>query len=82
LLDTVLASDGIPHTPATGKTRAPFATSAGPPAGPLGFRVSKTRHGLTVKKRVGADDTGGAVTVTNHVVWFEPPVFVAVSLTV
>jgi hypothetical protein len=35
-----------------------------------------------VKNRIGADDTGGAVTVTDRVVWFEPPAFVAVSLAV
>jgi hypothetical protein len=44
--------------------------------------VSITRQGLTVKNRVGADDTGGAVTVTDRVVGFEPPGFVAVSVTV
>jgi len=45
--------DGMPQMPTTGKVRAAFAASAGPPAGPAGLRVSATRQGVTVKNRVG-----------------------------
>ena len=42
--ETEVASDGTPHTPATGKVRWMFAASAG-----KAVRVSTTRHGATVK---------------------------------
>jgi hypothetical protein len=43
------ASEGIPHCPGTTNVLSLFAVSAGPPKGPTGFRVSTTRHGVTVK---------------------------------
>ncbi len=48
LTEMAEAVDGIPQSPATGKVRVPFATSAGLPTGPAGVRVSTTRHGFTV----------------------------------
>src|SRR5512143_306174 len=42
---TETASGGTPHFPLTVKTRVPLAGSAGPPEGPAGLRVSRTRQG-------------------------------------
>jgi hypothetical protein len=50
MIATAVAEGGIPHRPATGKVRTPLASSAGPPEGPSGLRVSATRHGWTVKR--------------------------------
>src|SRR5512140_1182868 len=48
---TATAPDGTPHWPARAKARrAPLPCSAGPPNGPLGARVSTTRHGVSVWK--------------------------------
>src|SRR5215468_3148046 len=41
------ADAGIPHVPPViGNERVPLPTSAGPPAGPTGPRVSTRRHGV------------------------------------
>src|SRR5512140_2720804 len=57
--EIVLAFAGTPQVPARTKVRrAPLPTSAGPPCGPFGFRVSRIRHGVTGKNRDGAG--GGA----------------------
>ncbi len=40
--------DGTPQAPAIGKSRVPFACSAGPPVGPAGPRVSIARQGVIV----------------------------------
>jgi hypothetical protein len=48
LADTATADAGMPQMPATGNVRVAWATSAGPPVGPLGSRVSRMRHGVTV----------------------------------
>ena len=40
---------GIPQRPGIVKVRLPLARMAGPPYGPLGFRVSAIRHGVTVE---------------------------------
>src|SRR5438093_841042 len=53
LTATAEAVDGISQRPATGKTRAAPAASAGPPEIPAGPRVSATRQGVTVKNVVG-----------------------------
>src|SRR6201999_793976 len=48
LTATALAVAGAPHgpvAPATVRTRAAPGGSAGPPVGPLGFRVSSRRQG-------------------------------------
>src|SRR5215470_15381303 len=48
-----VAPAGTPHWPArTNVRRAPFPERAGPPYGPFAFRVSRTRHGVSVKKLV------------------------------
>ena len=46
---TALAVDGIPHVPVTGNDRVALPASDGPPSGPVGLRVSTTRHGGNVK---------------------------------
>jgi hypothetical protein len=46
-ITTDSAVEGMPHRPAIAKVRLVFATSAGPPHGPAGFRVSTTRHGVS-----------------------------------
>src|SRR5512138_2247452 len=51
---TARADDGTPQVPATGKSRFEPASSAGPPRGPGGFRVSATRHGVRMRKPVPA----------------------------
>ena len=46
------ALEGIPHElDGIGKSLVVFASKLGPPRGPLGFRVSTTRHGGTGMKR-------------------------------
>src|SRR5512140_3705062 len=49
LAATETASEGTPHLPLTANTRVPFAGSAGPPDGPAGPRVSRTRQGGSVE---------------------------------
>jgi hypothetical protein len=48
--EIALAESGIPQTPAREKVRWLSGASAGPPSGPMGFRVSTARHGVRVKK--------------------------------
>jgi hypothetical protein len=48
LTTTEVAFEAIPHRPWIRKTRSEFAASAGPPNGPVGWRVSTARHGVTV----------------------------------
>ena len=51
------AFEGIPQLPAgIVKLRIVSAEKAGPPNGPLGFRVSTRRHGVTGTKRSPPDD--------------------------
>ena len=46
---TALAAVGIAHVPVTGNDRVVTAARDGPPSGPVGLRVSTTRHGANVK---------------------------------
>ena len=55
---TAVADEGIPQMPATGKVRIAPDTSAGPPDGPDGLRVSATRHGVTRKKLLAHEGPG------------------------
>src|SRR5262245_17347807 len=52
MIATARASAGIEQIPVTGNVRVVLASSAGPPEGPGGSRVSATRHGATVKNAV------------------------------
>src|SRR5207248_2405957 len=69
---TATAAVGMPHTPATAMVRVPPEGSAGPPLGPLGLRVSMSRHGVTGKNFDAALGVF-VVTVTVAVALFAEP---------
>jgi hypothetical protein len=66
-----LADAEIPHTPATVTFRTAPDAMAGPPRGPLAFRVSMIRHAGTRKNDAAA--AGGAATETVAVLLFADP---------
>ena len=49
------APAGMPQEPVATKRRTDEAASRGPPSGPFGLRVSRTRQGVTSKKPVVED---------------------------
>src|SRR5215471_1280426 len=63
LKDPALAPTGIPQRPPMTKLRLNPARRAGPPHGPVGPRVSTTRHGATVKNLIAGGGVGVRVAV-------------------
>src|SRR5215471_17155236 len=75
LKDPAFAPVGTPQRPPMTKLRLNPARRAGPPQGPVGPRVSTTRHGATVKNLLAGG--GGGVRVAVGVV---VAVFVGVAV--
>src|SRR5450759_860111 len=70
--DTTTAVDGIPHVPASGNVRVPFAASEGPPSGPCERRVSTTRQGWRTWRLVATGDADGrhpSCTTSKSLAW-------------
>src|SRR6266540_5242291 len=59
---TARTPKGMPQRPPSVRSLSVFATSAGPPQGPAGYRVSETRHGVSGWNV--APETGGGGEMT------------------